>query len=145
MSRRNQRNSPIVPDQAKKNQEEHAEQRWIGFLNANFGLLGFPLGLACLTTKTPWINALLALLFIVVLRFNGRRLLPEHFRSGHHRKTHSTWKHSLKFWAGTLPAVFGYVYLCFIGFGQPLVTSFKANHVAPWFVWLVEHYIGAPP
>jgi len=40
-------------DHREQEERQRSEQRWIEFLNANFGMLGFPLGLACLTTKTP--------------------------------------------------------------------------------------------
>jgi hypothetical protein len=52
---------------------EQAEKKWSTFLNG-LGLLGYPLGLACLTTKTRAVNAAPSLAFLAAAWSTGRHL-----------------------------------------------------------------------
>lgn len=132
-------------DHREQEERQRSEQHWIEFLNANFGMLGFPLGLACLTTKTPSINAAFCIIFFLVIRFINRRRMPKHFREPSKSKlTWRTWRNNLKFWLGTAPALLGYFYLCFVAFSHPIALTCTKSHQCQWFVTWVNYYIGPP-
>lgn len=49
---------------------------WATFLNTGVGLMSFTLAIACLGTNTPWINALLSMLIIILIRVQGKHYFP---------------------------------------------------------------------
>lgn len=139
----------IRPDNHQRRQQ--SENKWAAFLNATLGLLGYPLGLACLTTKTPSLNAAIAVAFLVAVWFTGRHLMPAHFigsnqyrANSQHREERSI-KETLRFMVITLPAMFGYVYLCFIAFSHVMewYCGFS-GHACTSINLLLRGYIGAP-
>ncbi|MBB5356849.1 hypothetical protein HDE76_000031 [Rhodanobacter sp. ANJX3] len=126
-------------------ERQRSEQHWSDFLNATLGVLGFPLGLTCLTTKTPSINAALSVVFLLAIWFNNRRLMPKHFREPSKSKhIWRTWRNNSKFWLGTAPALLGYFYLCFVAASQPIALTCTRSHQCQWFVDGVSHYVGSP-
>jgi hypothetical protein len=140
-----------LTEHTRRQQQEQAEKKWSTFLNATLGILGYPLGLACLTTKTPSFNALLALLFLLTLWFTGRRYVPKHFLqkkkpgSSGSREGHRNLKDRSRFWLGTLPAVFGYCYLCLIALTGRIewYCNSPVHQCAQVSVMLLQ-YVGAP-
>lgn len=50
---------------------------WAMFLNNGVGLVSFTLGLACLGTPTPSVNAGLSLVFIALIRQQGKHYFPQ--------------------------------------------------------------------
>ncbi|MFC3651928.1 hypothetical protein ACFONN_10275 [Dyella humi] len=133
-------------DHTEEQRQEQSEHRWQDFLNNNWGVLGFPFGIGCLTTKTPSVNAFLAILVITALWARGRHQVPKHFLPESRGGTpdHRPWSKRWKFWAGTVPALLGYGYLCFIWLSQPVAAYCDRTHACSWFIWIVNHYIGAP-
>lgn len=51
-------------------------EKWADFLNTAIGLLSFSFALACLGTKTPALNAWLALLVVGFVRYKGSHIFP---------------------------------------------------------------------
>jgi hypothetical protein len=126
-------------------ERQRAEQRWSDFLNGTLGVLGFPLGLACLTTKTPSLNAGLCSLFLLAIWFKNRRLMPEHFREPSKSKhIWRTWRNNSKFWLSTVPALLGYIYLLFLTFSHPIANTCTTTHRCQWFATGVNYYVGPP-
>jgi hypothetical protein len=146
MSNRTAHRHANAVGRTEEHRKEQSEHRWQDFLNENWGVFGFPLGLACLTTKTPSFNALLCILFVTALWARGRHLVPKHFLSKGHGGTqdHRPWSKRQKFWMGTVPALFGYVYLCFILASQPVEAFCTQSRYWGWLAWLAHHYVGAP-
>jgi hypothetical protein len=130
----------------EEQRQEQSEHRWQDFLNGNWGVFGFPLGLACLTTKTPSFNALLCILFVTALWARGRHLVPKHFLSKGHGEIpdHRPWSRRQKFWMGTGPALLGYLYLCFILVSQPIEDYCTQSRYLGGLAWAAHHYVGAP-
>ncbi len=62
--------------------EELREQfkLWATFLNTGIGLLSFTFAIACLGTKTPWLNALLSMIVIMLIRVQGTHYFPQKIR-----------------------------------------------------------------
>lgn len=125
---------------------EQAEHRWQDFLNNSWGIFGFPLGIACLTTKTPSLNALLCIVFLLALWGRGHHQIPKHFLSKRRGGTPDPrpWRKRWKFWFGTLPALIGYIYLSFIAVSALLVAYCTPEHHCSWVATLVSLYVGAP-
>lgn len=131
-------------------ERERSEANWAKFLNTTLGLLGFPLGLACLGTKTPSLNALLSVIFVFAMWAMGRHLMPAHFKenakSGLYelvsdRVALTAW---LKFSKRSVPAVMGHLYLCAIvisHFSEWLFRLF--GHLNPVVQSIVDGYVGA--
>ncbi len=143
---RSRRHANVV-DHTEEQRREQSEHRWQDFLNNSWGVFGFPLGIACLTTKTPSFNAWLCIAFLMALWARGKHQIPKHFLSESRGGTpdHHPWTKRWKFWTGTLPALLGYFYLCFIMSSEPLAAFCTHVHHYGWFVMLVHHYVGAPP
>lgn len=152
MKNRNLQNDRQQHHHTDRQRREQAEKKWSDFLNSYLGVLGFPLGLACLTTKTPSFNAVLCLLFLVAMWSTGRDLVPKHFQqrklpgSSRANGERSTFKDNLRFWLGTLPAVFGYLYLCFIAASHQAerVCSGIPGETCRMILSLLHAYVGAP-
>lgn len=147
MPKNNRRSHANVVDHTEEQRQEQSEHRWQDFLNNNWGVFGFPLGIACLTTKTPSFNALLCILFVTALWARGRHLIPKHFLSENRGGTpdNRSWSRYWKFWVGTLPALLGYGYLCLIMGSQPAAHCCTQSHILGWLAWIGHHYVGAPP
>lgn len=132
-------------------QRQQSENKWAAFLNTTLGLLGYPLGLACLTTKTPSLNAAFTLAFLLAIWFTGRHLVPAHFigskkhRSPNHYEDERSIKDTLRFLLITLPAIFGYMYLCVITFSHAVewYCGFS-GHACTSINLLLRGYVGAP-
>jgi hypothetical protein len=56
---------------------DEAFKEWAFFLNNAIGILAFTLALACLGTKTPAINALLAFVVVCSVRHQGHHHFPQ--------------------------------------------------------------------
>lgn len=50
---------------------------WAMFLNNGIGFVSFTLGLACLGTPTPWVNAGLSVVFVALIRQQGKHYFPQ--------------------------------------------------------------------
>jgi hypothetical protein len=53
---------------------------WASFLNTAVGLLSFTLGIACLGTNSPSINAWLCLFVVILIRIDGARFIPSNIK-----------------------------------------------------------------
>jgi hypothetical protein len=56
---------------------DEAFKAWAFFLNNAIGMFAFTLALACLGTKTPAINGLLACIIVGFVRYQGRHIFPK--------------------------------------------------------------------
>lgn len=133
-------NAEYRDEEARQQSEKH----WADFLNATLGVIGFPLGLACLSTKTPSINGALCFFFVFSIWFNNRRLMPKHFREVSKNKFWPRFWNNLKFWLKTAPGVMGYVYLVLVALSHPIyvscTTKYPCSGVADW----IKYYVGTP-
>ncbi|WP_144240822.1 hypothetical protein [Dyella japonica] len=137
--------------QTESQRREQAEKKWSKFLNESLGFLGFPLGLACLTTKTPSINATLCLAFILAVWFSGIDLMPKHFREraptgpSEPQGQRISFRSRHQFWLQTLPAILGYAYLIVIAlsYGIERHCNIPAEPCATVRAML-QAYVGAP-
>lgn len=151
MKRQQMHRHDHLPDHTEQQRREQSEQRWNDLFNGTLGMLGLPIGIACLTTKTPSVNAALGLIFLIIVWGTGRRCMPKHLLK--HNQSESArikvsfrqrCKNRWKFWTGMGPGIIGYVYLCFVMSSQPISASCQRNHSCDWFVHLVDSYVGAP-
>jgi hypothetical protein len=132
-------------DHRELEERQRSERHWSDFLNATLGVLGFPLGLTCLTTKTPSINAGLCIVFLFTIWLNNRRLMPKHFReTPKSRNIRRIWRNNSKFWLGTAPALLGYFYLFFLTFNYPIAITCAKSHQCQWFTDGASNYVGSP-
>ncbi|MGC1550959.1 MAG: hypothetical protein WA777_20740 [Rhodanobacter sp.] len=123
---------------------QQSEKRWADFLNATLGVIGFPLGLACLSTKTPSINGALCFVFVLGIWFNNRRLMPKHFREASKGKFWLRLWSNVKFWLKTTPAVMGYVYLFLVALSHPIYISCTTKYQCPGVADWIKYYVGTP-
>jgi hypothetical protein len=119
-------------------QRRQAEKKWADYLNSTLGVLGYPIGLACLTSKTPSTNAAMGLALLLTLLLTGRDFMPKHFPQRAKRERPNgiieplSHKDLLRFYMGTLPAIFGYLYLAFIA----------STHLVEWYCGISTHQCG---
>ncbi|MFC5742391.1 hypothetical protein [Dyella tabacisoli] len=123
---------------------QQSERHWADFLNATLGVIGFPLGLACLSTKTPSINGALCFVFVLSIWVNNRRLMPKHFREASKNTSWRGFWNNVKFWLRTAPAVMGYVYLLLVALSHPIYVSCTTKYQCPVIADWIKYYVGAP-
>jgi hypothetical protein len=141
INQNDQAGSEANPELAER---EQAEKRWSKFLNNTLGVLGFPLGLTCLSTKTPSINASLCLIFLLLIWFNNRRLMPKHFREPSNRDFSARWRDNTRFWFGTAPALMGYMYLFLVALSYSISASCSGSHDCHQAASWISAYVGSP-
>ena len=117
---------------------------WAAFLNSGIGLMSFTLAIASLGTATPWFNALLSMILVLMIRVMGRKFFPSKIDDLRKKAKNNdkarvllnglqseflSFKALLK---GYPVFLFGYLFLCFVIF-SPFIGK---------YITVVKNYVG---